>query len=127
MRSGLLLLLFAAAPAAMLRGQSLGAAVGGTCYEGNCSPTPLPIAGSELLELSFTYTLPNGDIYFFSGPFSDSSDAKGTTLFENDIYQVTYEGNAAGATLPSSADTLTVNLYESYATSHDDGDLHRTI
>ena len=100
----------------MVQAQSLGAAVDGTCSEGNCSPAPLPIAGSELLELSFTYTLPNGDIYFFSGPFSASSDKIGTTLYENDIYQVTYEGNTAGSTLPSSADTLTVDLYESYAT-----------
>ena len=116
MRSGLLIFFLAASSAAALRAQSLGAAVDGTCYEGNCAPTPLPIAGSELLELSFSFTLPNGDIYFVSGPFSGSSDSIGTTLYENDIYQMTYEGNTAGATLPSAADTITVDLYESYAT-----------
>ncbi len=100
----------------MLRAQSLGAAVDGVCYEGNCAPVPLPIAGSELLELSFTYTLPNGDIYFVSGPFSASSDSVGTTLHENDIYQITYEGNTANATQASAADTLTIDLYESYQT-----------
>ncbi len=116
MRNELLVAVMASASAGMLQAQSLGAAVDGVCYEGNCTPTPLPIAGSELLELSFTYTLPNGDIYFISGPFSGSSDAIGTTLHENDVYQATYEGNVAGATLPSAADTLTIDLYESYAT-----------
>ncbi len=109
--------LSAACSEPLLQAQSFGVAIDATCEVGACTPAPLPIDTSAEVPLSFTYTLPNGDIYYISnGVFGGDSDTTGTILHVNILYQVTYEGNVTGATIASASDTLTMDFYESYAT-----------
>lgn len=116
-RIAFFLLLLVPLSAGALHAQSFGVAAQGTCEVGSCTPTPLPIGGSANLPLSFTFTLPNGDMYFVSdGVFGGDSDAAGTTLHVNIVYQVTYQGNTNSLAAPSSADTLNLDFYESYST-----------
>ena len=83
-----------------------GFAVDGTCEAGSCPASPLAFSSSETLPFDLTVTLPDSDRYLIYGSFSSADNSNGSSLTAGYVFQVTYEGNAAGG--PSAADTIIV-------------------
>lgn len=103
--------------ASLHAGNPLAMAVDGVCRVATgCSAAPLPYNGIGGLPETFTETLPNGDKYLINGSWTATNNSNGSNLGFEAIFQVTYEGNAAGGA--SAADTITVDWYSAFQTPH---------
>jgi hypothetical protein len=108
---------FFAMAVAMHASNPLGMAVDGVCRAGtSCPAVPLPYNASGTLSETLTHTLSNGDKYLINGSWTAENNSNGSNLGFEAIYQVTYEGNAAGGA--SAADTITVDWYSAFQTPY---------
>jgi hypothetical protein len=101
--------------AGALNARSIGIEVNGTCEAGTCPATALAFSSNDALLFDFTLTLPNGDMYLIDGLFTDSNNDDGSAVADNQLFQVTYEGNSAGGA--SDADTVTVQEDNAFQTT----------
>jgi hypothetical protein len=108
---------FFAMAAGLHASNPLGVALDGVCRAGtSCPAVALQYNASGALPVTVTQTLPNGDKYLINGSWTAENNSNGSNLGFEAIYQVTYEGNAAGGA--SAADTITVDWYSAFQTQY---------
>lgn len=120
MRLAVVSFVFLLALTAALNASSIGVFVNGTCAAGTCPP--FQFAGT--LPVDFTVTLADGDKYLIDGSFT-GSNTDGQGFAASHLFQVTYEGNAAGGA--SGADTITVQADYAFQTVLRSVDLFRNV
>jgi hypothetical protein len=99
-----------------LNASDIGVAVNGKCEAGSCPAVPLPFNSTQTLPFDFTLTLPDGDRYLIYGSATGNNSSALPFGFDAPhLFQVTYEGNAAGGA--SAADTIIVGLCFAFQTT----------
>ena len=115
MRLGFVSLVFLFVIVVALNAASIGVDVNGVCQAGSCPAVPLSFNASDTLPLDVSVTLADGDMYRIFGSFTASNNSNGAGFTVGHLFQVTYEGNAAGG--PSATDTITVDQFDAFQTT----------